>query len=640
MTLNHLVETRPDLRLRWAHPTHPGAYGDTPVSEVTAVVPARQTGQDITSQHLPASGGGLALVTWTHLPGAGGDRRLCDLITDLRLHNAAGLVLRTPGEPGVISSRVRAQADASKLPVLVTGADAEWVGVNHFIQQQRAAVAERHAERLENLLLRVPVRTDHPAAAGDMLTWLSSALDVDVALGSRERGVVTAVPADRDNGARRLVCPDAPGDAASFAHTRVIRVFDGGDSLVLGVASHRPLDRADVRLIRHAATFLGFFEQIRRDRGAASVEPRRVNTAALHVLLADPAHAHRAARTLAPALADATQARVRIIDSGRDDRERTVRWCEENLGGRALVAPSPDEPTQTVVVTPDRNDGRVGADLLALVKDRDWLVMGESRSHSVEAAGRAYAEAAQALRDALRVPGRVSTGVPPKVAPLLAYASAHAWATHLLAPVLSDPGRQQLLDTLYAGCSAKPAEASRSIGVHRNTLRQRLLRAGRMLGLDLDSGNDRILVLLALDILSTLVHTPSPPPVPSSDAAPTLDDLLAEEPERVKSWAAHTLNPLRTTQRCLTNTLCVWLEQDLSVRRTAQALGVSEATVRHHVRDALTLAGMDADRNPAPRSGRHGTNLADLGIAAYVLLGRPRLRDRAALPNRGEPTRV
>lgn len=69
LTLNHLIETRPDLRLRWAHPAHASTYGETHVAEVTAVVPARQTGHDISSQHLPVSGGGLALVTWGHPPG-------------------------------------------------------------------------------------------------------------------------------------------------------------------------------------------------------------------------------------------------------------------------------------------------------------------------------------------------------------------------------------------------------------------------------------------------------------------------------------------------------------------------------------------------------------------------------------------
>ncbi|MEV0210810.1 helix-turn-helix domain-containing protein [Streptomyces sp. NPDC050788] len=621
LTLNHLIETRPDLRLRWAHPAHASTYGETHVAEVTAVVPARQTGHDISSQHLPVSGGGLALVTWGHPPGGHSARKLCDLIADLRLHNAAGLVLRTLQSSVARSPQVQAQAEEFKLPVLTTDADSEWVGVNHFIQQQRAAVAERHVERLEDLMLRLPARVQNSRAARDIITWLSSALDADVALGSHERGVLVAAPGDRTNRALHLVTRTQAGSAASAQHTRAIGVF-GGDTLVLGVASHRPFGAPEVRLMRHAAKFLGFFEQVGRGHRDTVLEPRRVSQAAAQLLLGTgPTKAQLVAHALAPSLAETEQVRVRILDTGRHDREATLRWCEDNLSGRALVTPCPETASQIVIVTSARHDASVDADLRALVRERGWLVMGASRSHDMESGARAHAEAAQALQHAARVVGRISTGAQPKLAPLLPRPTAHAWAVNLLEPVLGHPAQQQLLDTLRIGCSFRPAEASRGLGIHRNTLRQRLARANRVLGLDLNTANDRILVLLALDILSL----PDAPPAVSGSVR-DLDDLLAYEAEAVRSWAEIRLSPLRSGQRDLENTLCVWLEHDLSARRTATALGVSEATVRHHIHDATELLGMDVEARTTDMHDTSRMTIADVGVAAYVLLGRPQLR--------------
>ena len=633
LTLNHLIETRPDLRLRWTHPAQASAYGETHVAEVTAVVPARQTGHDIRSQHLAVSGGGLALVTWGHPSGGRGAKRLCDLIADLRLHNAAGLVLRTHESSVATTPQVRAQADEFRLPVLTTDADSEWVGVNHFIQQQRAAVAERHVERLEDLMQRLPARVQNSRAAKDIITWLSSALDADVALGSQERGVLAAAPDDRTNRALHLVTMTQADSAVPAQHTRAIRVF-GGDTLVLGISSHRPFDAPEVRLMRHAAKFLGFFEQVRRGHRETLLEPRQVSQAAAQLLLGTgTAKAQIIAPALAPSLADTGQVRVRILDTGRHDREATLRWCEDNLSGRALVTPCPDKPTHIIVVTSARHDASVGAELRALVNERGRLVMGASRSCDMEAGAHAYAEAAQALQNAARVPGRISTGVQPKLAPLLPRSAAYAWAVNLLRPVLGHPAQHQLLDTLRIGCSVRPAEASRGLGIHRNTLRQRLARANRVLGLDLNTTNDRILVLLALDILSLPDTTPVVPG-PVGD----LDDLLAHEAEAVRSWAESRLSPLRSDQRNLESTLCVWLENDLSARRTATALGVSEATVRHHIHDATVLLGMDVEARAADLHDINRMTIADVGVAAHVLLGRPQLRQPAAQPS-PQPTR-
>ncbi|MFD0020045.1 helix-turn-helix domain-containing protein [Streptomyces sp. NPDC058382] len=632
LTLNRLIETRPDLRLRWIHPAQASAYGEIRVAEVTALVPAEQTGHDIKSHHLPATGGGLALVAWGHSQRARDVRALCELITDLSLRNAAGLVLRTPAnsvaktpqaqDQAQAQAQAQARADELKFPLLTTGADSEWVGVNHFIQQQRAVLAERHVEQLENLLNRIPARVNHSRTATDIVTWLSSALHADVALGSSERGILAADPGGRTNLARHLATSAGASGSAPAEHTHAVRVFGGGDTLVLGVASHRALTGTEVRLVRHAAKLLGFSEQARSEHQAVILGPRCVNQAATQLLIGlETAKAQIITHTLAPSLADTEKARVRIVDTGGHDREATLRWCEDELEDRALVSPCPENATQIVVVTSARHDPSVGADLQALVGGRGWIVMGVSRFYDVEAIGPAHAEAAKALRNASRLPGRISTGVHPKLAPLLPRLSAHAWATNLLEPVLRQPKHRQILDTVRIGCSFKAAEASRALGIHRNTLRQRLARANSVLGLDLHTGNDRILVLLALDILS--LPTPqaaAPVPVPS------LDDLLAYEIEAVRSWAESRLSPLLSDQRDLENTLCVWLENDLSVKRTSKALGVSEVTVRHHINDVIVRLKIDVEKDPTNFYDTSMVTIADVGIATHVLLGRPQLR--------------
>ncbi|MFC7831069.1 helix-turn-helix domain-containing protein [Streptomyces sp. NPDC057375] len=625
LTLRYLTDTRPDLRLRWVDPEHARLYADTRVTEVTTVAPAMEQG--INSYRFSASGT-LVLV---NLSGGVNERiatALNQLMDYLKYCRAAGLVLRVPERETEVNSSVRARADRFRVPLLTTTADTEWVGVNEFLQQQRATFAERQVERLEGLLNRMPTQLANGHTVDAIVTWLATALEADVVIGSADQGVLAAAPDTETNLARALVDTSSGAQAGPAEHTRLVQIFGAGDNTMLAIASHGGFDMAAGRLLRHAAKLLGLCEQARHDYQTAVLGPRSVSQAATQLFLsAEAVKGQMVANTLAPALMDTEHACVRIIDTGERDREPTLRWCERNLSSRALVAPCPGKPRRITIITPTHHQEGVASDLRAMIRTRDWLVMGESRPHSLPHIGAAHDEAAQALRAAALAPERVSVGAQSKVAPLLPWGPAHAWAQALLSPILQ-PAHRQLLETLSIGCSVKPSEAARALGIHRNTLRQRLARAGCLLSLDLNTVNDRILVLLAVDILALpALEEAGPTPVPD------LSELLAPMNGAVRDWAENRLRPLDSDHRELLRTLCVWFENDLSVRLTALNLGVSEATVRHHTSDACALLGTAMGTNEASPHDTDVVTIADIGIAAHVVTGTPSLRQ----PGHGRP---
>ncbi|MFF0794884.1 helix-turn-helix domain-containing protein [Streptomyces spiralis] len=549
------------------------------------------------------------------------DAALTHLMEYLKYCKAAALVLRMPDRLAEINANIRARAETFKLPLLTTTADAEWVGINEFLQQQRATFAECQVKRLEGLLNRLPAQLANACAVGGIINWLASALEADVAIGSAESGVIAAAPDTEVNLARALVDTTCTPHAGSGEHTRLVQIFGAGDNTVLAVASRSRFDTDAGRLIRHAAKLLGLWEQARRYHRSAVLGPRSVSQAATQLLLsAEVTKGRIVADSLVPSLMDTERITVRIIDTGERDRDPSLRWCERNLHGRALVSPCPGKPRHIIIITPVRQDDGVASDLRKMIKSRDWLVMGESGPHFLADSGAAYTEAAQALQQAARSPERVSVGAQPKIAPLLPGGSARAWAQALLGPLLH-PAHRQLLEILPTGCSFKPTEASRELGIHRNTLRQRLTRAGSLLGLDLHTFNDRVLVMLALDILALPASTDATPAL-----VPDFSDLLGLERDTVRDWAENRLRPLRSDPRPLLRTLCAWLANDLSVRRAALELGLSEATVRHHTSDAAALLGADASTKLISIHDTDVVTVTDIGIAAYLVTGIPSLR--------------
>ncbi|MGX4689654.1 PucR family transcriptional regulator [Streptomyces sp. JNUCC 63] len=115
--------------------------------------------------------------------------------------------------------------------------------------------------------------------------------------------------------------------------------------------------------------------------------------------------------------------------------------------------------------------------------------------------GTAWAEASAAARAALAEPRlgpvaqwaaigpyRLLTGLPPE--------AAHDPALH----DLLSPAHRELARTaeVYLDCAGQAGRTAAELGIHRQTLYYRLSRVERLTGLDLDDGEDRLLLHMAL----------------------------------------------------------------------------------------------------------------------------------------------
>jgi hypothetical protein len=233
-----------------------------------------------------------------------------------------------------------------------------------FSSGERALFAERRAEALDGLLHTLPSRLANPDAAERIVSWLSEALDADVLAYSADRGVFASSPDSSTNLARAVISASPYTDRVE--HSRRVQIYGTGDEAVLAFGSHRTFDETAGRLIRHAAKVLGLIEQARLDHHAAVLAPRSVSQAATQLLLAGQVVPGQAmADTIHPELMRTEEVVVRIIDTGAQEREPTLQWCERTLHDRALVAPCPGKDRQIIVITPNRLDDSVEADLRA-----------------------------------------------------------------------------------------------------------------------------------------------------------------------------------------------------------------------------------------------------------------------------------
>ncbi len=660
-TLDYLINERRQLRLRFLQPGHAPRHGATRVAEVVArpLTEAPHTLADL-SADTPFENGTLFLVTLdTPRPTPAHVRTLDHLIRLLDRRKAAGLVIGTPGHDlGTLPDATLAAANRLELPLLATSAEATaWDHVNEDLRLRRAQFAERQVAHLDGLLNRLPARLADPTAVRRIADWLSVALDAEVLVTSARRGVLAAAPDSAPATLAHAVITGAHGaqGAPSGAmHTRIVSISpgapgtpgfpDGEDEARLAIASHTPFDGAATALIQHAAKLLGLCDQARREHQARTQTPRAVRHAAFQLLMRGETVLAQVVYTgAAQALLDTDTARVFVVDTGPQEREATLSWCERALAEQAIVSPCPGKPKHILILDPVRESGRVETVLKEMIAARDGHLMGQSRPHPLAETAVGYLEALTAVGDAAGTPHRIRLGgSKAKFAPLLPRRAAKAWAAALMSPLLDDfPGRgderKLLLETLPTALSFKHTEAAGGLGVHRNTVTQRLNRAGKILSLDLrGSANDRILTLLALDILALPQPDTTPetdtPALPHPDTAapsrpPTFAALMAAAAEDggPTAWAEERLRPVREDQRDLVETLCVWLEKNLSTRETARALGLSEATVRNHTRDAAGLLGMDFSTKMVGITDTDVVTVADIALALHVLLGRPAL---------------
>ncbi|MBY8880868.1 helix-turn-helix domain-containing protein [Actinacidiphila acidipaludis] len=647
-TLGYLVDKKPALRLRYVVPSQAGRHEQQRVTSVTPLEPGAQ---------VDVRPGTLVLVD---VPASALSRQATAQLTTLVARLAAirdtALALRVPEKivPDIPDQLCR-QAERVAVPLLSSSAPLRaWDGINGDLSRQRALVAEEQTERLERLLALVPTRLGDTGAVRQIVDWLAIALDADVMVWSKSRGVVTASSDSARLRLAHLVIGEPAEDLAELglvgiADARLVAVSPGDpEEAKLAVGARRPLDAAASSLIQHAARILGLCDRAARDQ--TGPVPRSVRHAAFQLLMrADVVMAQVVYQGATKTFLDTPAATVHVVDTGPHDREPTLRWCEHRLDKLALVTACPGKPKHILVLVPERSAEQAGRALRDMIAVRDGHLMGVGQPHPLEQTAVGYGEALNSVRKAPRSADRICVGgSDAKLAPLLPRRAAQAWARDLVGPLFAPPSgkreaeeRAYLLETVPIALSFKGTEAAAALGVHRNTVAQRLSRAEQLLSLDLRTSiNNRILVLLALELLALPAEDADAPDAarrPGGPAGPgepvAFEDLLgnASAAAMFREWAEERLTPVRADQRDLTETLRVWLECNLSTKETARALGAGITTVRQHTRDAALQLGMDFA--PAPR-GMHDADVAtvaDIGLALHILYGRPHLH---------QPTRV
>ncbi|WP_432074753.1 PucR family transcriptional regulator [Streptomyces wuyuanensis] len=207
--------------------------------------------------------------------------------------------------------------------------------------------------------------------------------------------------------------------------------------------------------------------------------------------------------------------------AGPGDRGRVAAASpgRTRKGGRG--GPKPEEPPRAATDPAGDGGGTDGHALAVLVRLRAADVLAPALTAAgrlSEAAGSGVAgialprrgtgglaaswrEAASAARAVLAEPGlgpiadwasigpyRLLTSLPPAPAPDPATAA-------LLAPANAELARTT---EVFLDCAGQAGRAASALGIHRQTLYYRLTRVERLTGLDLDDGEDRLLLHMAL----------------------------------------------------------------------------------------------------------------------------------------------
>ncbi|MEU2562039.1 helix-turn-helix domain-containing protein [Streptomyces longispororuber] len=379
-----------------------------------------------------------------------------------------------------------------------------------------------------------------------------------------------------------------PGQEAFAPGQEVSAPGQGG--AVLAVTRPAPsFDDADLRLLDHAARLLGLLDQARREHRTATDTAYAVRRAAVELLLdAEVDKARRVMAAQAPGLLSPETVRAFVVDVPATHRDAVLRRCETATAGLALAVADPREDRRVLVVEPvrpGRADDRVATALTRLVADLGSdASLGGSGAHRMTMLADAVQEAVTAQRFALRRPDAVALSAQSTdLISVLPAAAARRWARAFLQPVLRPLDHWELLrETLPTALAYPYSVAARRLHVHRNTVSRRVARAAELLEMDFSTVTDRIAVGFALDVLAAERQVPGRSAAPYAEPAPTLHDLLTT-PEAT-AWAESLLCGARGDHRGLLATATAWLAHDAHVEPAARALGLSEFTVRSHLR--------------------------------------------------------
>ncbi|MFJ2420186.1 helix-turn-helix domain-containing protein [Streptomyces brevispora] len=525
--------------------------------------------------------------------------------------------------PGVRQPFPQPVVDLAKhldVSLLTTTAPAgQWEGVHEEIQQFRLMLAERRAAQLNSLVQELPAQLADSRALQRIADWLARVLDAQVLVSEPER-VLAASPATAAEQLAHAIIQQSVGlpEAPSGPHTQLISLAPA--SAVLAVARNAPFNEADLRLLRQAAKLLGLMDQAHREYRAASEASRAARSAAFELLLdGEVAKARRVMASMMPGLLDPETARVFIVETEKARRDTVVRHCRAAIGHQALVVPDPRNERRILIVHPIRSDegngAAVGAELTRLVgRLGSHSSLGGSGVYSMTLLADALHEAITAQSFAALQPDPVALSVHGSdLVSLLPQADAQRWARHLLNPLMRDETQWGAMrETLPAALAYPYTVAARRLHLHRNTVMRRAARAAEVLHMDFGRVGDRITATLALEMVTQREITV--PSVLAGSEPPSLTRLLAAP--QIHAWAQTLLRPAQADRRDLLATARAWLASDTHVEPAARALGLSEGTVRSHLR----VLEDHMQRDLASFSG-----VRDLYVSLHVVTGNPGL---------------
>lgn len=443
-----------------------------------------------------------------------------------------------------------------------------------------------------------------------LVAWLARTVDAAVCLRGGDGTLLAGEPITLDD---TLVADVVTGRISAAAlqdagrHVRLVAIRHPGhpqprnaSTGVLAVSRSVPFDRDAAEIVTHTA---GVVELLLRERAltAAGHRLRRATAdlrlAILQLLMVeDTVAARRVAAGLWPGLLDTDTARVYVVESSPEERDRLAEDCLDLTDGQALVVRCPAMDGHVIVVSPApaAQDG-----LRTLVRDRPATYLGGSLRQSLAQTAGAYGQAISALAVARFSPDHTAVYAE-RTHPerLMDPAALHAWSADVLRPLDTLPHhtRAELLATTRLGLHFTAVNAAKVLGVSRNTVRARMDRVENLLGTDFSDLTVRAVAHLALNTQAAHAHAPAGA-VPGAPAV-RLDALLAGP--ALRTWAHDLLGRLDRDGRDLRGTLRAWIAAGGNAERAAQALGVHAQTVREHVRGAepvlehrLLTAGTD-----------------------------------------------
>ncbi|MEU1500517.1 helix-turn-helix domain-containing protein [Streptomyces sp. NPDC005732] len=602
-TLGSLLTAGPDLELTVAWPRHSITYRNAEIAGL-AVLSSTELLKAGSTRTLPA--GSLVLVIGEMPFRVRGSiaAALEALLQQMALDQCVGLVVSTaPGQPGhqPFPQSIRDLSDDLGIPLLVTTARSDrWAHVDAEIQHDRLTAAEQRAEQLNALVQQLPSQLADPKAMQRIADWLARALSVQVLVSETERVLAASPDTAAEHLAHAIIRQSVDCSTPDFdngPHTQLIPLAPAnGAQAVLAVARKSPFDNGELRLLHHAAKLLGLIEQACREYRAVATASHATRLAAVELLLeGEVSKARRIMQNLQPGMLDTEMARVFVVETSATRRDATLRRCETVAASRALVVADPQRRDRVLIIHPvwlDEPANSVVGELTRLVCAlRPGASLGGSGTYSLSLLTDALNEATIAARFAVHDPGSVALSV--QETDLITLLPPHAsqrWAREILKPLTQTDTWDLLRDTLPTALAYPYTVAARRLELHRNTVMRRMTRAAELMGRDFTALTDRITVALALEVVTH--REPSDPPAEARDnETPTLHTLL--DTPQIHAWADSLLSTARTDRRDLLATASAWLTADAHLEPTARELGLSDVTVRSHLRALEAHLGRD-----------------------------------------------